>query len=382
VRGSARVLSYVVFLDLKATILNMNNKHFKQLDGLRFYAVLMVIVGHWLQFQWTNPILLGLPLAYGVTLFFVLSGFLITRILLMQKDLIQGDQQASRLLIKRFYWRRILRIFPIYYVLIGIFYVFDYEDIRAVFPWLATYTSNIYQSTFNEYLGHFSHFWSLAVEEQFYLIWPFLMVFVPQRKLQTVICLTIIIALISKMSCFLFLDKWMATAYFTVNCMHALGIGAFLAFITLYRPEWTVRLKQSKWLYLSVVVYILLNLVQRQFHLIWYKEVFDEFVFAVVMALVVLRASNGDFKGFMKFLLEAKFALYSGKISYGMYIYHAFVPALYYWITPYLGIQSTDKTVIFLGTYGLTFLIAAVSWHLIESPLMSLKAKFPYRSTM
>ena len=64
-----------------------NNKHIIQLDGLRFFAVLMVMIGHWLQWKWQNPILLKIPFVHGVILFFVLSGFLITRILLTNRDL-------------------------------------------------------------------------------------------------------------------------------------------------------------------------------------------------------------------------------------------------------------------------------------------------------
>ena len=77
------------------------NKHIIQLDGLRFFAVLMVMIGHWLQWKWTNPVLLKIPFVHGVILFFVLSGFLITRILLSNRDKYNESQKNKFFSIKK-----------------------------------------------------------------------------------------------------------------------------------------------------------------------------------------------------------------------------------------------------------------------------------------
>ena len=110
----------------------------------------------------------------GVGLFFVLSGFLITGILLQGRP--DGSASGNRpRFMKQFYVRRFLRIFPIYYlVLIGITILGSERS--EVMPWLFTYTTNIYIWDHLTFL-RFSHFWTLAVEEQFYLFWPLLLLF-------------------------------------------------------------------------------------------------------------------------------------------------------------------------------------------------------------
>ena len=182
------------------------DRHIIQLDGLRFFAVLMVMIGHWLQWQWSNQFLMDLPFVHGVTLFFVLSGFLITRILLKRKDELISTKTETKQLFKNFYIRRFLRISPIYYLLIFSFFIIDYKNTRDLFPWLLTYSSNIFQSINNVYVGEFNHFWSLAVEEQFYLFWPFIIIFVKPNRVLLTICLTIICAIISKVFFYLFID--------------------------------------------------------------------------------------------------------------------------------------------------------------------------------
>ncbi|MFM7728724.1 MAG: acyltransferase family protein, partial [Flavobacteriales bacterium] len=127
----------------------MNNRpsaHVLQLDGLRTVAIGMVLVAHWVQWKFDNPFLKNFPFAHGVTLFFVLSGFLITGILLDGRKHIEASSSTSTSFLGAFYARRSLRIFPVYYLLIGLLFLMDFEEARHLFPWLVTYTTNIYQS--------------------------------------------------------------------------------------------------------------------------------------------------------------------------------------------------------------------------------------------
>ena len=122
----------------------------------------------------------------GVEIFFVLSGFLITSVLLADADLPVG------LYLKRFYWRRLLRIFPLYYFYLGLVAAAYLMTGRPslfgrYWPSLLTYTFNfefLLPSYRNEYT--FGHFWSLSIEEQFYLFWPLALYFLDRRKRQTV----------------------------------------------------------------------------------------------------------------------------------------------------------------------------------------------------
>jgi peptidoglycan/LPS O-acetylase OafA/YrhL len=280
-----------------------SHKHIIQLDGLRFFAVLMVMIGHWLQWKWTNPILLKIPFVHGVILFFVLSGFLITRILLSNRDKYNESQKNKFLLIKNFYFRRFFRIFPIYYLLIFFLFIINFENTRELFPWLISYSSNIYQSINNVNIGNFNHFWSLAVEEQFYLFWPFIILFIKPNKTLLTIIIAILLALIVRTYLFFYVGKWMATSFFTLSSMHALGIGALLAYVKLYKPKVGKKLANPRWLYLVSVLYVLALIIQNKFNLAWQKAILDHFFFSILSFFIILRASENNFKGLAKKVL-------------------------------------------------------------------------------
>ena len=247
-----------------------------------------------------------------------------------------------------------------------------------MFPWLVSYSSNIYQSINNVYIGDFNHFWSLCVEEQFYLFWPFVILFSRPKKTLSIIIITIIISLIIRLFFFLYIEKWMATSYFTLNCMHALGLGALLSYIKLYKPKTSKALTKSKWLVIIASLYICSLLFKRPLNLAWYKDTIDEFFFAVVAFFIIAIASENGFKGIFKFILENKFIKYSGQISYGLYVYHLFIPELYFFISPRIGLGISNKYTFFVVMYFLTFLVAHISWKLIESPINKFKDKVPY----
>lgn len=349
------------------------------MEGLRFYAVLMVMIAHWSQWQWTDRFFIHIPFVHGVTLFFVLSGYLITSILNNNRENYDREKIKKSRLIRNFYMRRVLRIFPIYYLLIIALFLFNYDNTRELFPWLVTYTTNIYQSIHNVSIGDFRHFWSLAVEEQFYLFWPFVILFVRPKKTLTVILITIVLSLIVRFYLYFFVGKWMATAYFTLSCMHALGLGALLAYIQIYQPKWSVTLTKPLWVYLAFGGYVVSLFIQTKLEMGWYKETIDEFLFAILAFFIISRASVNGFTGIGKRILENTFVTYSGRISYGMYIIHFFIPGVYLYFALQFGWKLEHKLILFILYYAMTFAAAYVSWKLIEQPFNSLKDKVPYR---
>src|SRR5262249_38047027 len=145
-----------------------------QLDAIRAIAVILVIIHHWLpEDSWINYTPNG---RLGVNTFFVLSGFLITGILLRARDRLESKPGSSPAhMFRSFYVRRTLRIFPIYYLLLTVLWLLgDPELHHRPIPYIS-YTSN-FLFFFGEYFpARLAHLWSLAVEEQFYLIWPWLM---------------------------------------------------------------------------------------------------------------------------------------------------------------------------------------------------------------
>src|ERR1041385_4159129 len=165
-------------------------KYMPQLDALRALAVLAVMVHHFLpvdRYIPTDYITLGF---LAVRLFFVLSGFLITGILLNYRRL----ERCTAL--RRFYLRRVLRIFPIYYLTLFIALALQVRSIQQGAFWHLTYLSNYIAGFHPEWMGPASHFWTLAVEEQFYFVWPFIMLFTPRQHLAKVIIGTIALAVI------------------------------------------------------------------------------------------------------------------------------------------------------------------------------------------
>jgi peptidoglycan/LPS O-acetylase OafA/YrhL len=148
-------------------------KYMPQLDGLRAIAVAMVVVRHYYLVTEIDTAI------YGVRLFFVLSGFLITGILLASREALQMGLVPSRAhALRQFYIRRTLRIFPLYYLVVGVGLIVGVPEALEFAPWLLTYTLNWRIAAQGWYMEHYAHLWSLAVEEQFYLLWPWVILLV------------------------------------------------------------------------------------------------------------------------------------------------------------------------------------------------------------
>jgi peptidoglycan/LPS O-acetylase OafA/YrhL len=198
--------------------------HMPQLDGIRAIAVLMVMWHHFQPKYLSQSV--GAPWgAVGVGLFFTLSGFLITRILLRCKLKIAAGEATMGTMLRQFYVRRCLRIFPLYYGVLLVLVIFNVTGIRERVWWHLGYLSNVLFSYYYPSRGGAveRHFWSLAVEEQFYLVWPLVIFLTPRVLLMPVILLTIAVA-----------PYWSATTYakhqfghewMTPACLGLLGAG-------------------------------------------------------------------------------------------------------------------------------------------------------------
>lgn len=156
----------------------MNIKYQPKLDGLRFVAIFMVLLEHFAMFI-GRPISAGF---YGVNLFFVISGFLITSILIK-------DKNTFKKAYLNFLGRRSLRIFPIYYLAIFLLYIIQAPNINERLIYLLTYTYNYEYTSLNFPSEPYSPFWSLGVEEQFYLFFPFIALLLrKKRKIFIAVC--------------------------------------------------------------------------------------------------------------------------------------------------------------------------------------------------
>jgi peptidoglycan/LPS O-acetylase OafA/YrhL len=339
--------------------------HRVQLDGLRAFAVLAVLLHHTLPDDITHKVDLG---GYGVRLFFVLSGFLITGILLQARadGETQGVGRGS--ILYAFYARRFLRIFPLYYAVLLIAYLGNAPGIREGTGWYVSYLSNYYFAMKGAFGGAGSHLWSLAVEEQFYLFWPMLVLFLPRRGLPWLMMAAVLTGPASRLIVALGTgDNEVSTRVQTLACLDALGLGALLALRWQNgpAPRWMLNTALVAGALLLAGFYRMQVLsVGRTARLVT-----GDLASALVFTWLVERAAVG-MRGLGGRLLESRPLVYLGTISYGVYVYQNFI--IWCWLPPDRGLRQ------FLLVLGITGLVAAASWHGFEKPINNLKRFFPY----
>ena len=360
-----------------------NTSYLKQLDGLRFIAVSMVLLDHWSDER------LKIPLGFlGVCMFFVLSGFLITRILLQAKDKDESLNRSHGFSLKQFYIRRTIRIFPIYYLAIFILYIYNVPPVRDKIIWCLTYSTNIYIAIHQTWLGVIDHLWSLAVEEQFYLFFPFVVFFIPTRYLVKVLFSFIGIAVLLRLILYTSGVAWMASYVLMPTCLDAFGMGGLLAYFFYHKNERVKAFITNKvWLVVSIILYVGVIILSKQISegqsivTIVFLRIFESF-----LSLFLVGNAAYNFGGIMKTILEHSISLYLGRISYGLYIYHNFVYNFYHSSPTHPTVKLLNKLPFIaqhlplkmLFLYGLTILVATVSWFLIEKPINQWKNKFGY----
>jgi len=303
----------------------------------------------------------------AVRLFFVLSGFLITGILLDYRS----DERGQAL--RRFYSRRILRIFPIYYLTIFIALALQVRPIQEGAFWHLTYLSNYVAVSHPEWMGPASHFWSLAVEEQFYLVWPFILLFVPQKHLPKVIIGSISLAVLFRGFVLFVLSMPIdAAGIFTFATLDSLGGGALLALFR-YDERLRTRLPTLMKSFLIAGLGIVTLCTVLYIYNIGFRILHTFLCLGISLLFVVLieKTARG-FTGKARTVMEASTVLYIGKISYGLYVYHNFMLAIVLYYLLKRTAVPDYRLVALLATVA-TFAAAIVSWHLIERPVAQLK---------
>ena len=362
-----------------------NTAHYMpQLDGLRAFAVGAVLIHHFFH----PPRIGGVDLALlGVWLFFVLSGFLITGILLRSRDQIDYRGYQGGFVLRQFYVRRILRIFPLYYLVLFAAVALNLGDVRDTIFWHLAYASNYLFATQRYWGPVTAHFWSLSVEEQFYILWPALILFAPRQLLLKLLISAIAIGPIFRAAAH-FLDfNWIARLTAAPASLDSLGLGALLAYCSHHAGEKPILLKRFKqcigWLGVPGLILLLglqkletTKLVGEVTANSWFIE---PVLWALMFVWVINRASSG-WSGVGAKILESKPLLYTGKVSYGIYVYHPFV----YVLLPILFYRTNveffllPRLLPFGLLVGTTIGMAALSWHFFESPINSLKNRLSY----
>lgn len=346
--------------------------YLKQLDGLRALSVAAVAWSHWRPYQNSEPFLPWGEL--GVQTFFIISGFLITGILLDNRETAPGFS-----VLQQFYLRRMLRVFPLFYAALVLLLIFKANSISETWPWHAAYLSNVY-FYFHGWHGQLSHFWSLAVEEQFYLVWPLLLIFLPRKLLLPVILACIAMAplfQIGMASIFAVPADGVTASVLMPSCLDALGIGALLAYGA--RENFPMAKIAFRLLLAGMAGLTLWGVANFPAPL----EPLKKLAGVCVLGWLVYSAAAG-FRGPFGRLLQSPPLNYLGKISYGLYVIHNFAISMSLGLIAWLGHPGWLEKIYAIPTFrmigfaGLTIGLAALSWHVFEKPLNNLKRKFPY----
>lgn len=355
-------------------------RYIKPLDGLRAIAALFVIIWHWIpQDSFINQFPNGY---FGVNIFFVLSGFLITHILLIHRVDAEAFGMARKNLLQHFYIRRALRIFPIFYLTLSLMVVLRHQaDLKLTMSELiasATYTYNFFLFSVKSWDLASIHFWSLAVEEQFYLVWPLLMLYLPKRYLLYCMLLFILIGVSSQ----LLLSDTNFGPILPHTCFDCLGIGGLLAWVVINKPSFL-----QKFYHLTVAMAIagVVLVVCKQAAILSLKQ--DRFAHAMIGVWLITHVWVHQQKPTaLTFLLSTKVLVNIGKVSYGIYLYHILFEKLVrpLWIAyvypHFQTIQPIYLDWAFLVVnvpilYGICWL----SWQYIEHPILQLKDKVSYQ---
>ncbi|CAM3813121.1 acyltransferase [Flavobacterium cucumis] len=342
-------------------------KYIRGINGLRAVAVIFVIISHWFP---KTFFLNKLPLGnIGVDIFFVISGFLITSILLKENKDIEAKQNGffQRLMI--FFLKRTFRIFPIYYMLLFFLYLTNGNEFRDYLIYYLTYTSNYLFYYTQNWHGLAAHFWSLAVEEQFYLFWPVLLFLTSKRN-----HLFLIIFLFFSGIGFSYFVNDNMSRVLTINCFHALGTGALLACLEFYEIKWRIKLYEIiKFLFYPLIILTILNytIIENLFYP-------SRLVVSVLTFRILIMCIDDCNSNFLFKFLNIKFLDYLGMISYGLYLYHNIVPTyVNRFIRKYnIEIFENEQSSIYFQItvyFVLLILISSLSWSFIEKPLLKLK---------
>jgi peptidoglycan/LPS O-acetylase OafA/YrhL len=346
----------------------MKNRHLPQLDGLRGIAVLIVVLGHLavFSFGFRNARFGAIP-PVGVDLFFVLSGFLITGILVRSK----GQAHYYR----NFYARRSLRIWPLYIVLLVFIFAIANHRIpnmnaspNARWPIYALYLQNIVYPKGVDIAGilPLAITWSLAVEEQFYLVWPLLVAKLSIRHMVSVLCVIFAFAPFAR---YLVQAAGREAYTFPLCRIDAMAMGGLLAiWLAVKDPVGSVISKNGLILVGAAIAGQVIGHFAHISHYIDKSMAALAFTGLLALALqqpIIIR------------LLSLAPLRYTGKISYCMYLCHAVLGPviLYYFQGTSFSRAAIRAGLVLAATYG----YATASWFLFEQPLLRFKKFFPER---
>ncbi len=366
--------------------------HLPGLDGVRGLAILMVLAVHFVgdatPRAWGErlAVKLGGYGVLGVDLFFVLSGFLITGLLL--------DSKGGLHYFRNFYARRTLRIFPLYYAVLALLFLVlpllatlppPLEDARSHQVWLWTYTANFFIAAKASWaLTYVSHFWSLAIEEHFYLVWP-LVVFSFRRETLERICLGAIgVALALRIALSLAGVSELSISVLTPCRVDTLCVGALLATVARREggPGLLVRRSGPAALAVAAATLAVSGWCAAMRTGLAVLHPIRGTLFAIFFGALTLMSVQDAEQSLVARAFQSSWLRTFGKYSYGLYVYHGVLS----WHMQELRVQDRLEALLasnslaiaaqaVLGV-GLSLVVSALSYELFEKRFLALKRLF------
>lgn len=364
--------------------------YFRNMDFLRFIAAFMIVVLHgyeawcgWFgelgvltngtyhEFSWlgakANQLLENL--GFGVEIFFLMSGFLITYILLEEK------KRNEKIHIWNFIIRRTLRIWPLYYLLvIASPFLVNMLGSEPAPNYLAQvfFLGNFEIISSKSWTYPFSHFWSICVEEHFYLAWPFVIQFVRKKWLLPTFFLLIFGSIFFRLYAYAWVpDAWYTLFAHTFSRIDAIVIGAIGAYYYSERPFQVVLPSMVKW----VLVLLLITITCMEPMVLWDSPVMAGFKKYIYILLVVPLLLNLNFnpQALIRMPFKKVFS-YLGKVSYGIYMYSNIL--LLVVIKGVISIGMVNPWLFFFLIIASSIVVPIISYELFEKPFLKLGKRF------
>jgi peptidoglycan/LPS O-acetylase OafA/YrhL len=367
-------------IEISKSVEKQNNAeriYFPELDGLRFFAFLLVFLHH-------QSLLAHIPFLFilnangwiGVDLFFALSAFLFTKLLIAEFN------KTKTISFKKFYKRRIYRIWPVYFLVIAIsiaFFVFQnggnidsFIGLR-IFG-LLTFSDNILTAVYGyNPLPYIAHLWTITYEEQFYIFIPFIILFLVRSSSKTkLIFLISMLLLFNIIRIMLIANHFNHTVIWVLPITHfesiflgiIIGFGGFDFLLKWFKPAVLGIIG----LVLFLLIYYLPDLNN-----ISYVSILNYTCIGLSTSLVLFSVSKTDI---LKKFFAKKIFVFLGKRSYGLYTYHLLGNAFAAFLISKFAFFAANTILTFIYSLSFTIIASIVSYEVIEKPFLKLKKKF------
>lgn len=374
---------------MKGSNTQLEKPFFPNLNGLRFFAAIAVILFHsvtlereiWGDFYHSIPFQkfanLALKGHFGIIFFFVLSGFLITYLLLWE------TKNKGRINIFNYLIRRFLRVWPLYFLIVLFGFLISPHlpygiETKHEFWRYLFFLSNIDEILIGpiDPINFLSATWTVSVEEQFYLAWGILIGVFQFSKKRTYYFFFFSVILLALLFRYLHLDEPRTLYFHTFSVMSDLAIGGIIGLLAYEGRIIPFFKKMKRWQLLVFYFFSLLFLVYEGHYLNGFFFMFERVIPGFIFAFIILEQIYAE-RSFFKADAIPFFA-YSGKITYGFYMFHCI--SIYYWSIFFKNMGLTGGIggylLFFAVVFATTYLLAHLSFKYYETPILKLKRFF------